>query len=295
MRVRPTVLAVPGAVLGPWALKRMTRALESKGEFAVHMVDTRAWSLCLDDAAEVAAEALRMHKQPSTQVPVHIVTHGAGALVVRRAFQLLDWEGQNTRVVMLGPPNKGSRIARRAARSSLWRAAVGHGVVSELGALGSRHFAECGDPPASASVLVIAGVSSGLAPWIPLPAGFTRGVGQHDGAVTVREAGLRTPHSLLRVRASHATLPLSEPVIDATVAFLSAPSASDGLRKAEAAAKAAMRWRWRPPLIPAVEPRGLQASSPPPSPRGASDGRATDAGQLASADESSGGETSLRA
>ncbi|KAA0153820.1 hypothetical protein FNF29_02809 [Cafeteria roenbergensis] len=188
MRVRPTVLAVPGAVLGPWALKRMTRALESKGEFAVHMVDTRAWSLCLDDAAEVAAEALRMHKQPSTQVPVHIVTHGAGALVVRRAFQLLDWEGQNTRVVMLGPPNKGSRIARRAARSSLWRAAVGHGVVSELGALGSRHFAECGDPPASASVLVIAGVSSGLAPWIPLPAGFTRGIGQHDGAVTPEPA-----------------------------------------------------------------------------------------------------------
>lgn len=205
-----------------------------------------------------------MHKQHATHVPVHVVTHGAGALVLRRAFQLLDWDGQNTRVVMLGPPNRGSRIARRAARSALWRATVGHGVVSELGVLGSRHFAECGDPPASTSVLVIAGVSSGLAPWLPLPAGFTKGIGQHDGAVTVKEAGLRTPHSLLRVRASHATLPLSEPVIDATVAFLAAPSASDGLRKAEAAAKAAMRWRWRPPIIPVIETSVTQASTSQP-------------------------------
>jgi len=205
----------------------------------------------LDTAAEAAADLLRDHKRHDTAAgnPVHFVTHGTGALVLRRAFQLVDWEGQASRVVMLGPPNRGAGSARRAGRAAVWRWCLGHGVLGELASLSPRHFLECGDPPRSSSVLVVAGVSSGPVPWIPGLPWVPRGLGPHDGAVTVRETALRTPYSLLRVRASHPLLPLHDAAIDATVAFLAARTPSSGLRLAEQAARASLRWRRRP-LLP---------------------------------------------
>jgi hypothetical protein len=171
----------------------------------------------LDPIAECVAAAISDHKMhTSSDTPVHFVTHGAGALVLRRAFQYVDWEDRNIRIVMLGPPNRGSRHAREAARNPAWKWALARGLLGELGCLPPSHFDAVGDVPKSAAVMVVAGSSRSEA----------------DGVVSVSETVLNTPHAQLQVPVSHLGLLVNRHVLNATVSFLIGPTPSEGLKQA---------------------------------------------------------------
>lgn len=73
---------------------------------------------------------------PTFQPPLAFLTHGAGALILRRAFRHLDWEGLPLRCLMMAPLNRGSQLARHVWNGS----ALGRRLLLEL--LGPHAAAE---------------------------------------------------------------------------------------------------------------------------------------------------------
>jgi hypothetical protein len=141
--------------------------------------------------------------------PLHFVTHSMGRVLLRG--MLLRHRPPNLgRVVMLGPPNRGSEAADFWGRSRILRRIAGPNLVA-LGT-GTESFART-LPPVDFPLLVIAG-DRPLSPfWSPLPH-------PHDGRVTVESTRVEgmTAHCVLH--STHSMLPWSRTALDLTTAFL---------------------------------------------------------------------------
>ena len=140
---------------------------------------------------------------------VHFVTHSLGGLVVRHLAQRRqsDWLG---RVVMIGPPNQGSRLARRLAQSRVMRALAG--PVGPLLALPPEEIAQVLGP-VDFELGVIAGDvrRSVLAGWL---------AGPSDGRLLIPETQVEGMTDFVAVPRGHALLMNDPRTIEQTIHFL---------------------------------------------------------------------------
>jgi triacylglycerol lipase len=151
--------------------------------------------------AELATDIAGRIRADVGRRPVLGVTHSMGGILARYIGDALDWRG----LVMLAPPNNGSRVAAALAVNPLFRWFYGP-AVAELGAL----VAAADWPPPPAPVAVIAGTlgpSAGNAPsWLINALGLLPPGQPHDGTVTVGETRLPQMVAFAEVPASHTFL-----------------------------------------------------------------------------------------
>jgi pimeloyl-ACP methyl ester carboxylesterase len=186
--VKPTVVLLHGLARGQGSMTRLGRALRAAGfETWSHTYPSRQHSITyLADALTEQLVALDR--------PLSAVTHSMGGVIVRHLHDpRLRWE----RIVMLAPPNQGSRLAAGLVRNPVFRWFYGP-AAAEL-ADASRWPA----PPAPFAV--IAGTRS-LAWTNPtswtVGRRFPAGVA-NDGTVAVEETRLPGMAAFAEVDATH--------------------------------------------------------------------------------------------
>lgn len=123
---------------------------------------------------------------------VHFVTHSMGGLVARRYLEHYP-EGNVRRVVMLGPPNKGSEVADFIADWDLYKQ-----VYGPAGQDLTTHAATPPALPPQVEVGVIAGTQSWLAPLSALLLG-----GASDGRVSVEATKIDGMKDHIAMSATH--------------------------------------------------------------------------------------------
>ena len=146
---------------------------------------------------------------PEGASPLHFVTHSLGGIVVR-ALVREERPPHLGRVVMLGPPNGGSSLARRLQGVPLVSAILGP-VCAELAA--GEGCVPLALGPVDFELGVIAG-TGGLDPLAPL---WRR---PSDGRVTVEETRVEGMADFLEVPGSHAFLMNRADVLAQIVHFL---------------------------------------------------------------------------
>lgn len=148
-----------------------------------------------------------------TRGPVSFVGHSLGTIVVRRWFSLAgaDDRSRVQRVVMLGPPNQGSQLARMAA--GIW------GVAAHVDGAARELVYEWQDVAPQLAVPecdfgIVAGGKGDDAGYSPLLAG------DDDAVVCVAETRLPGARDFLLVPVHHAAMMRDPKVQRATESFL---------------------------------------------------------------------------
>jgi pimeloyl-ACP methyl ester carboxylesterase len=191
------------------SMKRIEWALVNRGYRVVNV----GYPSTLYSVEQLA----RSHLAPSLgklNVPsggrIHFVTHSLGGIVLR---QLLATEPMPNlgRVVMLGPPNRGSEIVDALKRGPCLRLFAGPSG-QQLGTSAEDLPRKLG--PASFELGVIAGDRS-LNPF------FTRRLPRpHDGKVSVESTRLEGMSDFLVVHCSHTFLPWRKSIIRQVISFV---------------------------------------------------------------------------
>jgi pimeloyl-ACP methyl ester carboxylesterase len=140
---------------------------------------------------------------------VHLVGHSLGGILIRALFHHHPRQKPG-RIVTLGTPHGGSRVAQRLSRYVFWRWAMGKGVIQLL----------AGTPPQWTSppreIGVICGTRSFgmgrlLVRDLPLP---------NDGLLTVKESAFPAAREHLALPVSHTGMLFSREVADQVGQFL---------------------------------------------------------------------------
>jgi pimeloyl-ACP methyl ester carboxylesterase len=163
----------------------------------------------IESSARVVARRLDRWLPPEAGA-VHFLTHSMGGIVVRCMLELFPGRFPPGRIVMLAPPNQGSRMARTLRRGRIFRHATGP-AGRQLAAGDSLPF---GRPaPPGWSVGVIAGNRS----WSPLRSLLP---GESDGTVAVDETRLDGMDDFLTVPRGHTFIMNSRRVLTHALRFL---------------------------------------------------------------------------
>lgn len=198
---RPEVILVHGLWFGSWAMSRLANRLGRKG-FTVRRINYRTTR---GDLAE-HAQRLQAFAALSTAPTQHFVGHSLGGLVILKLFST-GVEIPPGRLVFLGSPLKGSRVARKAAAIP--------GAATLFGKIRTALDDGYSVVPDGRDVGMIAGSKSAGLGWL---VGGTGGPG--DGTVAVAETmadGL-TDHCLLPV--THTSMIFSARVAEQAAYFL---------------------------------------------------------------------------
>lgn len=193
-----TVVLVHGLGLGPWAMRRLEKNLAADGYRVVNL-GYASRSVPLETlAAEWLPAQLAAHDvslDPARGETFHLVTHSMGGLIVRGWLHAHGVPPTLGRVVMLAPPNHGTRLIDRLNTVGLARVTGINGP--RLGTTPTAYPATLPDRwPTPGPVL---GILAGDRPLNPLTAALTGGPG--DGKVTVASTHLAgaTAHRVLPV------------------------------------------------------------------------------------------------
>ncbi len=186
------------------------RALAAQG-YPVWARSYPSQHLSIERSAEFVVE--RLAHEAAGQ-PLVLVTHSLGGIIARFvAGPLGERAGLDVRgIVMLAPPNSGSRLARRLGGLGLFRRTYGP-AGQELGASAPAW------PLPRAPVAVIAGTRArGLNPtgWLSSMSGLIRAAEPSDGTVLVEETRLPGMADFATVAASH-TFIMNEPEVRAMI------------------------------------------------------------------------------
>ncbi len=159
---------------------------------------------------------------------ISAVAHSMGNIVLRHA--IADWERAEDparilprfhRVVMLGPPNQGSSIAKHLSKLGLFEIVTGNSGV-QLGKAWEQLNGDLGTP--TCPFAIIAGDVSHLPVQNPL---LERG--PSDWIVTLEEAKLAGVEELVAVPVVHSFLISDPKIVAATVSYLSGKSLHESL------------------------------------------------------------------
>lgn len=168
----------------------------------------------LTTSGKALAEFLKSQKPHTTDEAVNFVTHGYGALVLREAFRLVDWNYTKSKVVMLSPPNRGIRY-HRSMKKYIGVAGYGGVAAEELATLSGDDLDErLGKLPRRCFPLVLAGKLC-LNP-------FNQQNYPNDGLVMIEETALPGEFRHQVIGASHYSLPSHPTAIGLTSDFLGA-------------------------------------------------------------------------
>lgn len=163
----------------------------------------------LDDNAALLAEFVRQH---GTEVPVHLVGHSLGGVVLLRML-LLHPQVPATRAVCIGSPLCGSRAAIDLSRHDWGQSILGRSIADGVTGNPASDWAQV--VTEQHEVGIIAGT---------LAAGLGRLVtsfdGPSDGTVAVSETRLAGARDHICVATSHSGLVLSKKVAEQVAVFL---------------------------------------------------------------------------
>jgi triacylglycerol lipase len=205
--MKPLVVLLHGLARGQGSMARLGGFLRKHGfDTWSHTYPSRRHSITYlasavtDKLVEVAGER-----------PLYAVTHSMGGILVRHLQDpRLHW----TRIVMLAPPNQGSRLAAGLVRNPLFRWFYGP-AGSELADASTW-------PAPPAPFAVIAGTRnlalSNVTSWT-LGRRFPAGV-RNDGTVTVDETKLPGMTAFAEVKATHTWIMNSPRVHQLVLAYL---------------------------------------------------------------------------
>lgn len=200
---RPTVVFLHGLARTHRSLGRLRRAVERAG-YPTWARSYPSRRLGLEELAEWLTGAIR---EDLGERELCAVTHSLGGVLVRHMGEL-RWRG----IVMLAPPNAGSRAAATFKDNPLFR--------WYFGPAGQQVQRDEGWPPPASPFAVIAG-TSGLSPVAP-PSWLTSALAlfppgePSDGTVAVSETRLAGMADFATVPASHAWI-MNHPDVAALV------------------------------------------------------------------------------
>ena len=200
---RPTAGARVAAVLlhGLGRTARSARALArdlARRGFNAVTVDYPSRSADVDTLANLVFETVRSHPAIAGAPGVVVATHSLGGILLRAYLERHAWPALQ-RVVMLGPPNRGSEAADALSRWKWGRRALGP-ALHDLCTDSSSRVNRLPTWPASIPLKIIAGTRS-LDPWF---APFFSG--PNDGKVAVDRT--RLPGA-----AEHVVVPFAHPFL----------------------------------------------------------------------------------
>jgi triacylglycerol lipase len=205
--VKPLVVLLHGLARGRGSMERLGARLRAQ--------DFETWSHTYPsrkhEITYLAAALTELLVERAGDRPLHAITHSMGGVVVRHLHDpRLRWE----RIVMLAPPNQGSRLAAGLVRNPLFRWFYGP-AAAEL-ADASRWPA----PPAPFAV--IAGTRqralTNVTSWT-IGRRFAAGVA-NDGTVAVEETKLAGMAAFAEVDATHTWIMNSPATLRLATAFL---------------------------------------------------------------------------
>lgn len=193
-RARPTVVFLHGLGRTHRSLDGLRRHVANLG----YPTWAETYPSRRRDIAGLAAEVAARIRREVGERPVIGVTHSMGGILVRYMRELLPWEG----VVMLAPPNQGSRVAASLVRSRVYR--WFYGPAGRALGDASRW------PPPPEPFAVIAGTRGpsvgNLPSWVIARLRLMPPGERHDGTVLVAETRLEGMAAFAEVPASHTFL-----------------------------------------------------------------------------------------
>ena len=195
------IVLVHGLWFGSWAMFRLARELESAG-FIVRRINYRT------TRGELADHARRLHEfaQESSAPVQHFVGHSLGGLVVLKMLNVYD-DIPPGRVVFLGSPLRGSRVARKLNKVP--------GAAALLGKVESALQEGFPVLPDGRDVGMIAGSKSIGLGWL---LGGTGGPG--DGTVAIAETRAEGLEGHYVLPVTHTGMLYSAEVAEKTAKFL---------------------------------------------------------------------------
>ena len=189
---RETVVLLHGVAMPALVMHRVARTLECEGYRVVNL-GYPSRTLPIEQIAADFLPAQLAARGVAAAPRLHFVTHSMGSLVLR--LYLRDHRPANLgRVVMLGPPNHGSRAADHAAQLAFFRLVAGRNVARR--GTGPQAIAKTLGL-ADYDLGIIAGNRSNnplFARWLDAP---------NDGAVAVESARLEGMKDFIILPYSH--------------------------------------------------------------------------------------------
>ena len=214
-RGAPTVVLLHGLARTDRSTAGIRRAIENAG-FATWAVTYPSRRMGIRALAAHVATRIRA-ELPDRDL--FAVTHSMGGILVRHMAAELPWRG----VVMIAPPNQGSRVAQRLRTLGLYRwfyGPAGQDVCDP---------ADWPEPPDPFAVIAGSGGTTPGNPvsWLTRGTGLLRATEPNDGTLAVDETRLRGMAAFGVVRASHTWI-MDHPTVQRwTVEFLSNGSFDD--------------------------------------------------------------------
>ena len=206
----PTVIVLHGLGEGRRSMRPLVEYLEKHLDATVLSFGYASTSVGIDDHGRSLAAVV---KHLPAADSISFVGHSMGNLVVRRWMGLADEDdlARVRRMVMLGPPNQGSELARMVAKISVL-AALSNGAARELVLEWNKISQDLAVPPCPFGIVAGGkgddrGYSSFLA-------------GDDDAVVRVEETRLPGAHDFLLLPVHHAAMMKNQGVQQATAAFL---------------------------------------------------------------------------
>lgn len=199
-----TVVLVHGLMMGPWAMKRLARALEHHG-FSVHLFGYRDMRRSVRENTARLADFIKGLNAPAA---VHVIGHSLGGVVTARLLNEHP-DVPVARFLALGSPFGGSYIARCCMMIPGFSVFIQKAWDGALDGTGPQSV------PAGTEVGVIAGnkgLQHNLLFWgLPKP---------NDGTVALAETQLGGVSGRLEFPINHNALIWSPRVIAPIVSFL---------------------------------------------------------------------------
>ncbi len=215
------VILLHGLARTSASMVKMEKALTAEG-YIVLNCDYSSRTQPVEQLSLVISNALA-HQRLRECAKVHFVTHSMGGILVRHYFAA-NQDNRLGRVVMLGPPNKGSEVVDRLRKRWLFRTINGP-AGQQLGTEKDSLPRKLG--PVSFELGVIAGNRS--INWIN--SSMIRG--HDDGKVSVENTKIDGMKEHLVLNVTHPFMMKDPAVIDAVISFLRSGSfTSDPARKA---------------------------------------------------------------
>ncbi len=160
--------------------------------------------------ADLSANATRLAQFLNTldADTVHLVGHSLGGILIRALFHDHP-QRRPGRIVSLGTPHGGSRVAQHLSRRACWRRAMGKGIAQLLAGEASHWV-----PPREIGALCGTrsfGLGRFLYRGLPRP---------NDGLLTVKESAFPAAQEHLALPVSHTGMLFSREVARQVAAFL---------------------------------------------------------------------------
>jgi len=204
----PTVVLLHGLARTDRSMRRLRGRLENAG----HPTWARSYPSRRMPVAELARVVAGWIRADLGDRPIVGVTHSLGGIVARHMGELLPWRG----VVMLAPPNAGSRVAARLRDRPWYRWFYGP-AGQELGD-------PEGWPTPPSPFAVIAGTRSLAATnptsWITRALGMFPEQAPNDGTLAVTETRLPGMADFATVDATHTWIMNDQHTVELVLSFL---------------------------------------------------------------------------